>query len=255
MINAVGAANIAAIQPAQAAGRQLGGREVVQIRPRVQDVLLKALDQALVNQNTLQGRLERQVQGREVALFDAAHENVNLNGRLNEAVRQAEEQRNRVNDLEGQLAAEVQIRNDLRGQVAGIRVEGHLLRAQVENNQRIRDDIQGRLDASEVRIRNLEQQIANERAAQIRLNRLNELRVQKAQIETRISDAVQPQVTFLVSGSIAGLALGGPIGGLIGLIGSLLGGLASPCCAEEKRNLKALQRVKTEMAEIDPNAI
>ena len=92
MVIAVGAANNAAIQPAQAAGRQSGGREVVQMRHGAQNVLLRALDQAHVNQNALQGRLERQVQQREVALFDAAHENVNLNGQLNDAVRQAEEE-------------------------------------------------------------------------------------------------------------------------------------------------------------------
>jgi len=255
MIHSVGSANTAALQPDQDAGRQLGGREVVQMRPGAQNVLLRALDQAHVNQNALQGRLERQVQQREVALFDAAHENVNLNGRLNEVVRQTEEQRNRINDLDEQLVAAVQLRDTLRGQLAEIRIEGHLLRAQVENNQRIRNDIQRRLDASEVRIGNLEQQIANERVAQIRLNHLNELRVQKAQIEIRISNAVQPQATVLISGAIAGLAFGGPIGALVGFFGSMLGCSVSPCNEAERVNIRALHRVKTEMAEIDPNAI
>ena len=66
----------------------------------------------------------------------------------------------------------------------------------------------------------MEQQIATERAAQVQLNRLNALRVEKAQIEKRISSAVHSQSTALISGTVAGAACGGPIGAIVGFIRS-----------------------------------
>jgi hypothetical protein len=260
MINPIRDAN--ALQPAQAAGPQLGGREVVQLRQGAQPILLRALDQARADQNAIQRRLERQVQDREEALFNAAHENVNLNGRLNEALRQAnealrqaEEQRNRANGLDEQLAAERLVRNALRAQLAEVRVEGNLLRAEVENHQRLKEDIQRRLDASEVRIGNLERQIVDERAAQVRLNRLNELRVQKVQLERKISEIEANQNDGELASGIGGLLLGGPIGMMIGFWGAVWVGGSCPCGEEKNKNIEALNRVKTEMAEIDPSTV
>lgn len=246
---AIGNAGVAA--PVNGAAPQMGGRNVVQLNQPAPQVLLQALDQARGDQVQMQGRLEAQVQQGEVALFQAAQRNAEITRQLNQAVNEANAQRNRANGLDGQLAVERQERANLGVLLRQWQDQEHVLRDQAENAVRLRDDIQRRLDAADARMGALEQQIVNERAAAIKRNRLNELLVTKAQLERDIARLEAPQKTAVFTSTIGGAAIGGIFGAVIGFVSSTGVCLASPCVQEEMECRRRLIQVENELNQMN----
>ncbi len=250
-IAAVGNAGVAA--PVNGAAPQMGGRNVVQLNQPAPQALLQALDQARGDQVQMQGRLEAQVQQGEVALFQAAQRNAEITRQLNQAVNEANAQRNRANGLDGQLAVERQERANLGVLLRQWQDQEHVLRGQAENAVRLRDDIQRRLDGSDARIRALEQQVANERAEANRRDRLKDFQISKARLEKDIESVEGPQITVVVSSTISGLFMGGIFGGFIGFGSSVGAMIFSPCARREEEYRRQLCQVNREISNLTQN--
>jgi hypothetical protein len=248
MVNPVAGVNIGAAAP-----QQVGGRNVVQLNQAAPQVVLQALDQARADHIQVQGRLEAQVQQGEVALFQAAQRNAELDRQLNQTVREAQEQRNRANGLDAQLAIERQERANLAALLRQSQALEHVLRGQAANATRLKDDIQRRFDASEVRVGALEQQVINERDSARRRDQLKDYQISKARLEKDIESVENPQITALISGTLSGLFMGGILGGFIGFGGSLGACFVSPCAKREAAYRKELVQVNKEIARLTQN--
>jgi hypothetical protein len=245
--------NIGVAAPINGAAPQMGGRNVVQINQAAPQVVLQALDQARADQVQMQRRLEAQVQQGEVALFQAAQRNAELGRQLNQAVNEAQEQRNRANGLDGQIAVERQERANLGALLRQWQDQEHVLRGQAENAVRLRDDIQRRLDGSDARIRVLEQQVANERAEAHRRDQVKDFQISKARLEKDIESVEGPQITAVISSTVGGLFWGGIVGALIGFGGSLGICVVSPCAKREEAYRKQLCQVNKEISRLTQN--